>query len=1317
MAFLLCCGGHRSHSPTLVPPDSERLRTLQPASFVSIALPPNTIPHRPTTGIDEHQALRDIFGASPTSHRGYQAAAKSSGSFDANFKFGQRSPSKSRTRPRRSLDKLGQNIRQRLSQSRLSNHSSRKSGKDIKSTETVIHTKLIPNSHASTGLDDLLVSRTVSEGGYDSDAGGIKTPSWTKASAGSVLVSPEYTAKVLNAFDVSPAKRSISVPRTPCKDNEKSPPQVKTSQTPSMITKDQRGLPEPERLEVGRLQTKFRAVSAPKNPATPQKDSFSALLQFRPQESPTDVLRRLSLGLAKGTIKLPDTPELRAMRMPSIADSMPEWRLSFTAPKRASSLHRGDPEVRQALKTLSDRVEKVKRDSAASGWTADDKHISLLSNLDPALLDYIHRFGDEEPDNRGHEAKEDGKVLATDGGALNDVPDQDTASQADTSGLHDSIPAQADQPKSNGDHSLEENIQHCDARRESEKESVHLFDMRISQRLASTSVLPTTSPSSTNLDSNQNNMDRSSQSFGKLDRFPTFIGQTSAEHLRRPSDPNTKRIFEPDRLVDGRKLLHPKWRSGTAMSSLNPEKHTHRAEVSRDDASSVYVSETGLDDTDVKSVVSHRTPSNPRPNQNSCAIAGRRGVRGTDVDQRRNSVGQIMRISNGNNAGLARSVSDAKAKKSKFSEDFDIHKRMTRSKFESEGANTLANESMSIVNFLTTTDLEVNRNERMSEIDFVEAVNKRLESGVRRPQNRRNGRNKNISEASHGSTSTCLVGGGNMTYLPSDHINHTNELTRTSPRGRDECATNMWERALRTAREDPSLESSGQSFGSSFGHFRRDHSHVRRSSDSHLPHEHKIGSTHNEPGRQSRSLSPRPSRSAQLQRQSFNLDRHQSLCVEAKRPLTRATSPARSIKATKESVLDIRRFTTVPRHNAETTRSTPVKDILAWARFPSHTRLDRNGAAAHRDAVSARDFSPPTCTDTSSRRNRSKLSLMTQPDNVGVHTPGSWKFLKFGHGRKKSRSMTFAESKVGPTEKEKAKKKSSMLTLTLSLAKWKRLYRSHSSDLRRFRAGHRSSISKGGKVEYPELEIVPGYDGGSCGRVKMEEIGDFEAECRKWEEQRGRETSNVGFDGPPDELDRRSVIRERLINTKLCEVDDGSDFWSGIQSSSLREPMDDQTPTKNGNKAAYEAGNSWANIYQACVVKDADTPNQTPVRGLLSSQDSMPTNYAGRRVSESHQGEDSYVSCSVQMSDDLPGSHRSVDAHVDGACDSVDRLLAGRERYDQKERMKRLVSSELRSSTADFRIQLQEEERRVREDLLRAVGGGEDGLCGLTVVA
>lgn len=555
-----------------------------------------------------------------------------------------------------------------------------------------------------------------------------------------------------------------------------------------------------------------------------------------------------------------------------------------------------------------------------------------------------------------------------------------------------------------------------------------------------------------------------------------------------------------------------------------------------------------------------------------------------------------------------------------------------------------------------------------------------------------------------------------MNRLGSSNFSTIDEPTRTSPRGREECATNMWERALRMAREDPNLPSS-ESLGSPFGRLGQDQSPFRRLSDSRPYHQHIPGGYNTVPARQSRSLSPDNAATARPRQDSFNLGQHHSPCIKAKKPLTRSTSPARSMKMKKRSLLDISRFTTLGRQGNNNTAGnspatgTPTRDLLAWARFPSHTRLTRNGAAAENDGVSTRDFSLPSDTEEFSDRNRSKLSLMTQPANMGAHTPGSWKFLRFGHGRTKSRSMNFPVPNLDQTRREqeqvKVKKKSSALVLTRSLARWTRLYRNHSSDLRRFRAGHRSSVPKGGEVDCPGLEIVPGFDGGAGGpgaRARMEQLGDFEGLRRRWEEK-GEAAVKTGV----------------ALAQAEAEVDERARRgWSASEHSSPDEGIMERTPTRQRPQAIATTGNgnSWADIYQACVITDDDDDDPEdnligPKRNLRNSSSeftvSIRTATGPHALAESREGEDSYTSCSVDtsmsMSNDLLPPPRRL-SPLGGNCPTGPTEL---ESYCQRERenmMKRLVSSELRNSTTDFRMQLLEEERRVRERLLGGVEGG-----------
>ncbi|KAI4202212.1 MAG: hypothetical protein LQ350_002727 [Teloschistes chrysophthalmus] len=109
------------------------------------------------------------------------------------------------------------------------------------------------------------------------------------------------------------------------------------------------------------------------------------------------------------------------------------------------------------------------------------------------------------------------------------------------------------------------------------------------------------------------------------------------------------------------------------------------------------------------------------------------------------------------------------------------------------------------------------------------------------------------------------------------------------------------------------------------------------------------------------------------------------------------------------------RPTSQPRSRAA---SSSTRSADSWTRYPSHTYVERTEAANAKDNVITRDFA------------------IGSP----VQTKGS---------KKQSRTMTLGRMfhKIG------------------------QLYKARSSDFRRYHAGHRSSISVGGRLEYPELEM------------------------------------------------------------------------------------------------------------------------------------------------------------------------------------------------------------------------------------------------------
>ena len=108
------------------------------------------------------------------------------------------------------------------------------------------------------------------------------------------------------------------------------------------------------------------------------------------------------------------------------------------------------------------------------------------------------------------------------------------------------------------------------------------------------------------------------------------------------------------------------------------------------------------------------------------------------------------------------------------------------------------------------------------------------------------------------------------------------------------------------------------------------------------------------------------------------------------------------------------------------------RSVDSWSKFPSHSRADRSSSpAGDTDLVFARDFAAESDLD---------KRALSKPRRVFSLS-----------GKQKSRSMTFGRSMIK------------------RLSTW---YRSPSTD-KMFGAGHRSSISVGGVLEYPELEMLP----------------------------------------------------------------------------------------------------------------------------------------------------------------------------------------------------------------------------------------------------
>jgi hypothetical protein len=119
-------------------------------------------------------------------------------------------------------------------------------------------------------------------------------------------------------------------------------------------------------------------------------------------------------------------------------------------------------------------------------------------------------------------------------------------------------------------------------------------------------------------------------------------------------------------------------------------------------------------------------------------------------------------------------------------------------------------------------------------------------------------------------------------------------------------------------------------------------------------------------------------------------------------------------------------------------------DMGAWARYPSHTRSDRIGSAGPQDQVEAKDFADGQATKDSTSSDH--LNKSTPQKKHRYRTPR----IKIPHSKSMSFSLRFR-----------------------SLRTYSDMFRSSSPEYRAHGHGHRTSTAVGGKLDYPELELLP----------------------------------------------------------------------------------------------------------------------------------------------------------------------------------------------------------------------------------------------------
>ncbi|KIW09814.1 hypothetical protein PV08_11915 [Exophiala spinifera] len=1018
---LLSCFGVHSHEDEYEASDLKSLP--HPASASSISLPANTVPHsvdHSGSHAADTDALRQIFRSS-SSVRGYQTASRRhersrprESSFDADFKFGA-GHSDDHKQPGR-IEQFGKHIRQKMSESRLSKSSSRMQGESEDAGRLAKLPQPMPLevehheaalSQRSTGLLELLMSGSGSQGGYDSDAKSIQS-TMLKCSDGTLKLSPKAAEVLLRTPSEKSSIKHDLVRSSPTKPTARSALGCTSPSTPSGSLLFLDG----------------------------QTDSTN-----KPPEQSDDVFN-------DGVVDLPRLHACATTELDSV---------NLEAPNL--DLHK-DEDAPGFQKRMSDIIDVGKGASGVS--TADHNRSSLVSNLDTSLINAIAHFG--EPGSAEIAASGEERPGVT-------LDQANPATGVASSSRTAMIPSKDD--------GSGRDVACVD---ESDCNSIHLFNMRISQRLASPSFVagssrPDTSHTTTNL-SNENSIEHCPHLSSPSSNT---AGTTTSEHNRLPSDPQTKRLFENETTGDTQRQV---WRPSTSSTYLS-QYGGRRPIVSRGEASSCYCS----DDEDGE--LDERNGSLPRRNPNSIAIGGRSESMSLPLRSTNPSMSHFTLPEERAWFGrLSLQQQRGAIDEQKLGRLISRHRSVSMPDKTAEGRitgptiaarqqkdSTEADEALSEISYGKLQDA---RREQLTEISAQEAqdsFNERL-SEIEVPQKDMLVRSESRSGAH------CLP-----LWSSSRQCSTASDVPldgRCDKPTLHESTTDIWRRTLKRALDEPA----DYPMGTFLTAPKFDRDGRRRSVRSSL------GNSNSNPDIPAHpSAAPKRAVNALRSRQRLsvseeiprdNPERHhegilpkRSIAFKETRPAAEALSIE---KNRKKSLLDFGKRFAIPSsaddEPGSLSSSTPLKDLFgAWSRFPSHTRNERCGPAGTNDGVIVRDFAEGVSYDVDAPNSTPETAWDGSLTSRGMQTPrGSLKLLYFGRKSRmdkgKTRSMPLPRT-IDQSPAFRAKKSRRGL-----VGKWKKIYRSSSSDLKVYigQYGHRSSISLGLKAKNPDLESIPGLD-------------------------------------------------------------------------------------------------------------------------------------------------------------------------------------------------------------------------------------------------
>lgn len=510
------------------------------------------------------------------------------------------------------------------------------------------------------------------------------------------------------------------------------------------------------------------------------------------------------------------------------------------------------------------------------------------------------------------------------------------------------------------------------------------------------------------------------------------------------------------------------------------------------------------------------------------------------------------------------------------------------------------------------------------------------------------------------------------------HRSHSRHCSNAADRQRCESAADVWDRAFRqAAAEDNSAVTSKAIsmlnvplWGKPYG---------RKTSGS------SISDNQTPKGRGPNSVASDQRRShSDTDSRQFSLDDHQALCSQARKPLPsfesgwivkegdnnqgyRATSvdlkdkgyksASVDLRPTRKSLLDIRRLAFVGFNGNDTNASATTKEFLSWTKFPSHTRAARCGPAGKNDGVQVKDFSSPNSNDAEPTVYPSP-SVLGCKSASGMRSPSPtlWGLRTLGRKRNKSKSMTFPKGSAALTWKTSKRG---------SLWNWMTLYRSQSSDLRRLRAGHRSSVTLGRETAYPELEIPAGL-----GEIVFHGL--------------------VTPKSPPRTSTDHTRITEATSEEK-DRKDRSTEFWLNRMNVCTEQESDDTSLAENGQRPMSPTLTRKPHVSTGLDGNACSKTERERDSDIMKSGSNLSSVYDGKqREGDTTNG--SFVS--ITRSNGFSSGEWSLRGHVM-------RPLCSENADEGVKGEKRLSSTELRDSTIDFKGKLMEMEKKSKDELLR----------------